>query len=198
MATSYPTYAEFQDYCATYNYGSPSDEEATRIMAAAVKEWDKIVGVRHFLVTEDSELSIHPQQILADHRGWIWDLIEPLAELPTSIYSGATTTSAGTLFTINGQYRFEGYAPYTQIVFIQKPLDILKITGKWGYCTSFEADVTDAVLTLGAARLIQQEQGKAGNTLEERTGLVAVKFDASAVASLRAYAMTIAANYSLP
>lgn len=196
--TSYPTAAEFQDYCLTYDYGTPGDLEATRIMAAAVKEWDKIVGVRHFLVSEDTTLEIHPQQIQADHRGWIWDLIEPLAELPTSIYSGATATSAGTLFTINRDYRFEGYAPYTQIIFIQKPLDILKVTGKFGYCTEFDADVTDAVLTLGAARLVEQEQGKAGNTLEERTGLVAVKFSQSAVDGLRAYAATIAANYSLP
>ena len=74
----------------------------------------------------------------------------------------------------------------------------MKVTGKFGYCTEFDADVTDAVLTLGAARLVEQEQGKAGNTLDERTGLVAVKFSQSAVDGLRAYAATIAANYSLP
>ncbi len=198
MATAYPTYAEFQDYCLIYGYGTPSDEEATRIMASAVIEWDGLVGVRAFLSPGDALVTYHPQQILSDPRGWILDLIEPLADVPTSIYSGASTTQGGDLFTINEEYRLDGYAPYTQIVFNQKPLDLLRITGPWGYCESFGADVTDAVLSLAAARFIQQQQGKGGNTIEERVGLVAVRFDLSAVATLRAYAESVASTYRLP
>ena len=178
---AYPTYTEVAAYLLYEGYATAeiSDAKAQRLLAAAIGEWDGLVGVVPFLAASRTQV-FDPRDIQADRRGWILDLPNPIADYPTEIRSSISPTSAGEIFTLYVDYEMPAQAfPVRQIVFLTKPLNRLSVTAPFGVTTSPGTDVADAIYSLCAARFVQEGQGATGVVEMEQTGLVKAQYATS-------------------
>lgn len=175
---AYPTYTEVAAYLLAEGYASAAvgDAKAQRLLAAAIGEWDAMVGCVPFLAVSGTK-TFDPCDIQADRRGWILDLPVMLASAPSSVLSGVSSSFAGSAFALYDDFIVpDTDAPYTQLIFLRKPLFRLEITGYWGWTTTPGEDVKDAIYALCAARFTQESRGTNGAIESSQTGLNSVRF----------------------
>jgi hypothetical protein len=173
---------------------------ADRLLNSSIQEWERLVGVVPFLAT--STMSVFDvRDIQADRRGWVLDLPTPLSAVPTLVKSGVGTATAGITYTEWVDFILpSGKAPWTQIVFKNRPQTRLEIAGAFGYMASADIGdlVNEAICLLASARCVEEGAGKTGVISRVKTGLVEISTPDNAVTELRKRAKTIAMYYRLP
>jgi len=198
---AYITYTELANYLVSNGFMDTaiSDADATRLLNSSVGEWEMLVGVKPFLATSTTK-TFDVRDIQADRRGWILDLPTPLSAVPTLVKSGVGTNNLGVTFVQWDDYEMPtGNAPWTQIIFRQKPQTRLEITGAFGYMASAGIDdlVNEAICLLASARAIEEGAGKTGVASRVKTGLVEISTPDNPVTELRKRAKIIAMYYRL-
>ena len=198
---AYITYTELANYLVSNGFVDTaiSDADATRLLNSSVGEWEMLVGVKPFLATSTTK-TFDVRDIQADRRGWILDLPTPLSAVPTLVKSGVGTNNLGSTFVQWDDYEMPtGSAPWTQIIFRQKPQTRLEITGAFGYMASASIDdlVNEAICLLASARAIEEGSGKTGVASRVKTGLVEISTPDNPVTELRKRAKSIAMYYRL-
>lgn len=198
---AYITYTELANYLVSNGFVDTaiSDADATRLLNSSVGEWEMLVGVKPFLATSTTK-TFDVRDIQADRRGWILDLPTPLSAVPTLVKSGVGTNNLGVTFVQWDDFEMPtGNAPWTQIIFRQKPQTRLEITGAFGYMASASIDdlVNEAICLLASARAIEEGSGKTGVASRVKTGLVEISTLDNPVTELRKRAKSIAMYYRL-
>lgn len=198
---AYITYTELANYLVSNGFVDTaiSDADATRLLNSSVGEWEMLVGVKPFLATSTTK-TFDVRDIQADRRGWILDLPTPLSAVPPLVKSGVGTNNLGVTFVQWDDYEMPtGNAPWTQIIFRQKPQTRLEITGAFGYMASAGIDdlVNEAICLLASARAIEEGSGKTGVASRVKTGLVEISTPDNPVTELRKRAKIIAMYYRL-
>ena len=173
---------------------------ANRLLNSSVQEWERLVGVVPFQASSTT-IAYDVRDTQADRRGWILDLPTPLSAVPTLVKSGVETGNVGITFVQWTDFEMPtGKAPWTQIIFRNKPQTRLEITGAFGYMASSDIGdlVNEAICLLASARCIEEGAGKAGVASRVKTGLVEISTPDNPVTELRKRAKTISMYYRLP
>lgn len=191
---------------ATYLLGNGFIDEAIdtavadRLLNSSVQEWERLVGVVPFQASSTT-IAYDVRDTQADRRGWILDLPTPLSAVPTLVKSGVETGNVGITFVQWTDFEMPtGKAPWTQIIFRNKPQTRLEITGAFGYMASGDIGdlVNEAICLLASARCIEEGAGKVGVASRVKTGLVEISTPDNPVTELRKRAKTISMYYRLP
>ena len=173
---------------------------ANRLLNSSVQEWERLVGVVPFQALSTT-IAYDVRDVQADRRGWILDLPTPLSAVPTLVKSGVETGNVGITFVQWTDFEMPtGKAPWTQIIFRNKPQTRLEITGAFGYMASGDIGdlVNEAICLLASARCIEEGAGKTGVASRVKTGLVEISTPDNPVTELRKRAKTISMYYRLP
>lgn len=173
---------------------------ADRLLNSSVQEWERLVGVVPFQ-SSSTTIAYDVRDVQADRRGWILDLPTPLSSVPTLVKSGVETGNVGITFVQWTDFEMPtGKAPWTQIIFRNKPQTRLEITGAFGYMASSDIGdlVNEAICLLASARCIEEGAGKTGVASRVKTGLVEISTPDNPVTELRKRAKTISMYYRLP
>jgi hypothetical protein len=173
---------------------------ANRLLNSSVQEWERLVGVVPFQALSTT-IAYDVRDVQADRRGWILDLPTPLSAVPTLVKSGVETGNVGITFVQWTDFEMPtGKAPWTQIIFRNKPQTRLEITGAFGYMASSDIGdlVNEAICLLASARCIEEGAGKTGIASRVKTGLVEISTPDNPVTELRKRAKTISMYYRLP
>ncbi len=172
---------------------------ADRLLNSSVQEWERLVGVVPFQASSTT-IAYDVRDVQADRRGWILDLPTPLSAVPTLVKSGVETGNVGITFVQWTDFEMPtGKAPWTQIIFRNKPQTRLEITGAFGYMASADIGdlVNEAICLLASARAIEEGAGKTGVASRVKTGLVEISTPDNPVTELRKRAKSIAMYYRL-
>ena len=173
---------------------------ANRLLNSSVQEWERLVGVVPFQASSTT-IAYDVYDVQADRRGWILDLPTPLSAVPTLVKSGVETGNVGITFVQWTDFEMPtGKAPWTQIIFRNKPQTRLEITGAFGHMASSDIGdlVNEAICLLASARCIEEGAGKTGVASRVKTGLVEISTPDNPVTELRKRAKTISMYYRLP
>lgn len=198
---AYITANDLAQYLEDKNFanGEVSNDDAVRLLAVAIGEWERLVGVAPFQSSSVTK-TYDPRDIQSDRRGWILDLATPLSAVPTLVKSGVETGNAGqTLVQWTDWQMPDTSGPWTQIIFNTYPLNRLEITGMFGYMISsnINAEINDALYYLASARIMEENDGKQGRVSRVKTGLVEMSMPDDSSEIFRKRARDIARKYRL-
>lgn len=198
---AYITANDLAQYLEDKNFanGEVSNDDAVRLLAVAIGEWERLVGVVPFQSSSVTK-TYDPRDIQSDRRGWILDLATPLSAVPTLVKSGVETGNAGqTLVQWTDWQMPDTSGPWTQIIFNTYPLNRLEITGLFGYMISsnINAEINDALYYLASARIMEENDGKQGRVSRVKTGLVEMSMPDDSSEIFRKRARDIARKYRL-
>lgn len=198
---AYITANDLAQYLEDKNFanGEVSNDDAVRLLAVAIGEWERLVGVVPFQSSSVTK-TFDPRDIQSDRRGWILDLATPLSAVPTLVKSGVETGNAGqTLVQWIDWQMPDTSGPWTQIIFNTYPLNRLEITGMFGYMISsnINAEINDALYYLASARIMEENDGKQGRVSRVKTGLVEMSMPDDSSEIFRKRARDIARKYRL-
>lgn len=198
---AYITANDLAQYLEDKNFanGEVSNDDAVRLLAVAIGEWERLVGVVPFQSSSVTK-TFDPRDIQSDRRGWILDLATPLSAVPTLVKSGVETGNAGqTLVQYTDWQMPDTSNPWTQIIFNTYPLNRLEITGMFGYMISsnINAEINDALYYLASARIMEENDGKQGRVSRVKTGLVEMSMPDDSSEIFRKRARDIARKYRL-
>ena len=198
---AYITANDLAQYLEDKNFanGEVSNDDAVRLLAVAIGEWERLVGVVPFQSSSVTK-TFDPRDIQSDRRGWILDLATPLSAVPTLVKSGVETNNAGqTLVQWTDWQMPDTSGPWTQIIFNTYPLNRLEITGLFGYMISsnINAEINDALYYLASARIMEENDGKQGRVSRVKTGLVEMSMPDDSSEIFRKRARDIARKYRL-
>lgn len=198
---AYITANDLAQYLEDKNFanGEVSNDDAVRLLAVAIGEWERLVGVVPFQSSSVTK-TFDPRDIQSDRRGWILDLATPLSAVPTLVKSGVETGNTGqTLVQWTDWQMPDTSGPWTQIIFNTYPLNRLEITGLFGYMISsnINAEINDALYYLASARIMEENDGKQGRVSRVKTGLVEMSMPDDSSEIFRKRARDIARKYRL-